>query len=140
MAITEEKMIMLLEAQKQDILQGFNDRICVLEQELEETKKEAKKAMDIVIESQQQIIELTVSVERLQAKNQDLFQQLDDQVNRGMRKTIVFKGIETDDNEKTWENTERKIVNCLVDNADYTRLTMLTPSLKEHTEVKNIKI
>ena len=118
MAITEKRMIELLDKQKTDILNGIDERICVLENELEEAKKTASDALELAKSNQEAIKALHSHITNLVSENNDLKQAVDKQMDRSMRNTLVIKGLALGNNEQSWEDTEETLNKILLDNTD----------------------
>ena len=94
--------------------------ICELKEELAATKSIAEKALDLARENQVKIaslqdenIQLNEQITSLRTeKIKVIEEQIEDRTNRQMRKSIVFRGIEEEEDE-SWSQTEEKLAKVL---------------------------
>lgn len=100
-------------------IEAMEDNITALFTEfkaIKQTATEAKQLANDAVEHSNFIeaklsCEIKESIAILQKKHEELEYRLDDQVNRGMRETLVFKGI--DGKEGTWSDTANKLAHVI---------------------------
>lgn len=96
----------LLNDQKNDILREMHSKFAEFKMDIQKTTEIAVKAETLANDNLQQISRLQASVNELKEANRNLSASLDDQINRSMRSTLIFKGIKEEPHE-TWEETEK---------------------------------
>ena len=104
--LSVEDMKTLLNEQKDDILREMNVKFTEIRMDLKHVKEIAVKAESQSAMNEATINQLITDVSDRKAANQKLKVQLDDQINRSMWKTLIFKGIKEEPNE-SWEETEK---------------------------------
>ena len=96
------------------------------------TDSKAQKALDVAQMNQTTILEESKETSRklsdhsdeiadLKTKLNKMTSQLDDQINRGLRSTLIFSGI-AQDKDETWDDTTTKLVS---------KLTKILPQIQE---------
>ena len=117
--ITEERIIELLNTQKEDIIKGITVSLTEIKNKISEAKGIAEDAITLGKGNSDQIDSLTEKIDLLTTENTLLANKIDDQINRNMRKTLIFKGIpQQQDIENTWEKTESTLINILINEAN----------------------
>ena len=119
MSISEERLVQILEKHKQEIVQSFTQQIDDLKKELKDTQSTLNITHQIATNNENDVILLKSEINTLKKSQEDLRNQLDDQMNRGMRKTLIFRGVKEEPNEN-WAATEKILVNTLINNTDIT--------------------
>ena len=104
--LSVDDMKALLNEEKDDILREMNVKFTEIRMDLKQVKEIAVKAENQSAMNETTINQLKSDVSDLKAANQKLMVQIDDQINRSMRKTLIFKGIKEEPNE-SWEETEK---------------------------------
>jgi hypothetical protein len=130
MSITEKRLIEILDQHKKEIIQSFEKRLEILSLELKDTQNTLSITYDMVINNEKEILTLKNQLISLQndikhvKENNKNFKQtqesldlkIEDQTNRSMRNTLIFRGIKEDLNEN-WPTTENKLIKVLIDHA-----------------------
>lgn len=118
MSVTEERLIELLDTQRQQIVGSINTEITNLKTEITNLKTETNKTKDIATDAISLARENSNELEGIKQEIDELSKYLDEQVNRSMRKTLVIKGLSVGDKEKTWEDTENRLINLVINEAN----------------------
>lgn len=103
----------LLTQQKHDIVREFNIKFTEMKIELKQVRLIADEAISKTSATQSEVDQLKSDVLALQEANKSMMADLDDQINRSMRSTLIFKGIKDEPNE-SWENTEQILTEVIV--------------------------
>ena len=106
--VSAEQMKVLLNEQKEDILREMNVKFTEIKMDLKQVKEIAVKAESQSSTNEASISQLKSDVAVLKAANEKLASQLDDQINRSMRNTLIFKVIKEEPNE-SWDETEKAL-------------------------------
>lgn len=124
MTITIKEIENLLDKQKKSIITEIQSKIEDLSSELNRkltnlgnriavietvtTELQANSSSHDVL-----IKQLEEKTDQLYIRNQELETQLEDQINRSLRKTLIVRGIKEDDKEETWQKTEELLADLL---------------------------
>ena len=111
MSVTEERLIELLNSQREQIVASVNKQIESMSTEIKELKELATDVITLAKENQNEIDDLRNIIK-------ELSETVDDQANRSMRKTLIFKGFPWDKNERSWDDTKDKLINTVIEKAN----------------------
>ena len=117
MAITEEKLIEILEEHRKLISNEFKEQIEHLKCELKDTQNTLNITHKIAIDNENEVKLLKVEIDSLKKSQEVLVNQIDDVTNRNMRNTLIFRGVMEEPNEN-WGVTEQILVNLLITQVD----------------------
>ena len=102
----------LLDSHRVDIVSQINSKIDSLIADVDLIRETANKAdsQATIIANEIQLLKSEISA--FHAANKALETLLEDQVIRGMRSTLIFKGSKEEENE-SWEQTERLLIDVI---------------------------
>lgn len=112
----------LLDAQKKEILQAINTSLSKITSDIAELKiaytnikSTVQKNTDDINEIRQQLLNLTSDNKTFSEDIIKLSAALDDQVNRNLRKTLIFKNIpiNTNKSKESWSDTKLTIADTI---------------------------
>ena len=89
------------------------ERLTILEQAEVPDTSTIQSNSDAIKKLQNEHVVLNESVDRCNTLITEQEEIIDDLRNRSLRTTLVFKGIEEPENEKTWADTEKNLVDML---------------------------
>ena len=112
MAATLKDIKKLLDSHKVDIVTQINSKIDSLIADVDLIRETANKADTQATANANEIQLLKSEISALHVANKALETLLEDQVNRGMRSTLIFKGIKEEENE-TWEQSEHLLIDVI---------------------------
>ena len=72
--------------------------------------EENKRQIDYLVQERDS---MSTKVEEQDRRISQLEEQIEDQINRNTRNTLVFRGIKRKNSEKTWNDTENVLANTL---------------------------
>ena len=104
----------LLDTQKNEILSSINTTLGNIQKDVLELKTNANTANELISTNSQDILNLNQQMAQLTDANIDLQKTLDDQINRNLRKTLIFKNVdETVGHQETWADTTQIIADLI---------------------------
>ena len=109
---TLEELKKLLESHKNDIISQINSKIDKLIADVDQIRDIAHMAETKATRNVTEIEDLKSEIYSLRDSNKALEDSLEDQINRGLRSTLIFKGIKEEHNE-SWEQTEEHLINVI---------------------------
>ena len=112
MAVTLEGIRLLLDQQKEQLVIEINTKFDELKADIEMVRLAAERAESLAKANQNEIDEMKSEIAKLNDANTHLNALLDDQINRNMRTTLIFKGIK-EEKDEGWEQTEDRLVDVL---------------------------
>ena len=94
-------------------LKGISTRVAANELSVETNKTTSDTNAAEILAIKNELTELKQSVNMLQKENERLTNSLDEQIDRGMRETLVFSGKGLGKREKSWEETLQHLAKTL---------------------------
>ena len=110
---TLEEIKKLLESHKNDIISQINSKFDMLIADIDQIRDVAHMAETKATRNITEIEELKSEMSSLRDANKALEDSLEDQINRGLRSTLIFKGIKEEHNE-SWEQTEEHLIYVII--------------------------
>ena len=109
---TLEEIKKLLESHENDITSQINSKFYKLIADVDQVRDIVHMAETKATRNVTEIEELKSEISSLRDSNKALEDSLEDQINRGLRSTLIFKGIKEEHNE-SWEQTEEHLINVI---------------------------
>ena len=106
--VTLDELKSALQDNKEDILREINVRFTEIKMDMKHVKEVAVRAESQASKNEATILKLQGDLSALEAVNKSLFESLDDQINRSLRTTLIFKGFKEEPHE-TWIQTEKTL-------------------------------
>ena len=102
------------------IMDNINDKhaqlekkLDIVERKLESVEETAHKALNQAVTNRKDFVETNNTVKEQQKEINTLKATLNDQIDRSLRSTLIFKGIPCEKTENSWEDTKNTLMNYL---------------------------
>ena len=109
MAISKKEMKEMLKAERLEVIKEFSQQMNEIKSSLEMAFENIKKNESEITSLKDEVITLKEQKQQQDKKLQSLELQLDDQINRSLRTTLIFRGVEMTQQEKNWNDTEENL-------------------------------